>query len=121
MKKCVAATLPLLAALTLSTSCATAAELCRTGQNVDALWEGKWYKASVTAASDSQCKVTYAGYGKEYDEWLGPDRLKIKVMWKGEWFPAKVVRREGANYLISYDGYGQDDNEIVPVSRIQAR
>lgn len=121
MNKRVATSLPLLAAIALSATTAAAAEMCRTGQNVDALWEGKWYKASVIASSESHCKVTYAGYGKEYDEWLGPDRLKIKVMWKGDWYPARVVRREGANYLVSYDGYGQDDNEIVPVSRIQAR
>ncbi|GAB2876096.1 hypothetical protein GCM10027277_51850 [Pseudoduganella ginsengisoli] len=121
MKKSVAASLPLLAMLAFSATTATAAELCRVGQNVDALWEGKWYKASVTSTSDSQCKITYPGYGKEYDEWVGPDRLKIKVMWKGDWYPARVVRREGSNYLISYDGYGQEDNEIVPVSRIAAR
>lgn len=121
MKKRVAASALLLAVLAGSATTAMATELCRIGQNVDALWEGKWYKASVTAASDSQCKITYAGYGKEYDEWIGPDRLKIKVMWKGDWYPARVVRREGNNFLISYDGYGQEDNEIVPVSRIAAR
>ncbi|MES2259624.1 MAG: agenet domain-containing protein [Pseudomonadota bacterium] len=111
-----------LAALALSSVALPAfAELCRAGQNVDVLWKNEWYKARVVTASDSQCKITYTDYSKDYDEWVGPDRLKIKVMWKGDWYPARVVRREGANFLISYDGYGQDDNEIVPVSRIEVR
>ena len=78
-------------------------------------------KATVTDVSGVQCKITYAGYGKEYDEWVGPDRLTIKVMWKGAWYPAKVLRQEGGGYMVSYDGYGSEFNEVVPVSRIEAR
>lgn len=121
MKKSIAATLPLLAALAFSATTVTAAELCRVGKNVDVLWQNQWYKATVTATGEGQCKVSYTGYTKDYDEWVGPDRMKIKVMWKGDWYPAKVVRREGANYLINYDGYSADENEIVPVSRIEVR
>ncbi len=109
------------AALLGMASSSALAEMCTVGMNAEVLWKGEWYKAKVLAASPEGCKITYTGYGSEWDEWVGPDRLKIKVSWKGDWYPARVVRREGNNYLVKYDGYGDEDNEIVPASRIQMR
>lgn len=109
----------LLVGLMISSS--ALAELCTVGRNTEVLWKGDWYKAKVVEAAPDKCKITYIGYTKDDDEWVGPERLKIKVLWKGEWYPSKVVKKEGANYLISYDGYSKDDNEIVPLSRIQIR
>ncbi len=97
------------------------AELCSVGRNTEVLWKGAWYRATISEANPDKCKITYTGYTKDDDEWVGAERLKIKVLWKGDWYPAKVVRKEGANFLVSYDGYGSDDNEIVPLSRIQVR
>ncbi|MES2296590.1 MAG: hypothetical protein V4582_06080 [Pseudomonadota bacterium] len=97
------------------------AELCVQGRKTEVYWKGEWYKATITQGEATRCRVTYEGYGSEWDEWIGPERMKIKVLWKGEWYPARAVRREGANYLVHYDGYTDDDNEIVPVSRMQVR
>ena len=108
-----------LAASVISTS--AYAELCTVGRNTEVLWKGTWYKAKVTEAAPDKCKITYDGYTKDDDEWVGPDRLKIKVLWKGDWYPAKVVKKEGANFLVNYDGYTKDDDEIVPLGRIQIR
>jgi hypothetical protein len=107
--------------LTVSISTSAFADLCVVGKKTDVLWKGDWYKASIVEVGKDECYITYTGYDKSYDEWVGPSRLRIKVLWKGDWYPAKVVKREGKNFLISYDGYGSEDNEIVPVSRMQVR
>ena len=109
------------AILVFAASTSALAELCVVGKKTEVLWKGSWYKASIVEAGRDKCFITYAGYDSSYDEWVGPERLKIKVLWKGDWYPSRVVRREGANYLISYDGYQSSDDEIVPVSRIQVR
>ena len=61
------------------------AELCTVGRNTEVLWKGEWFKAKVTEASPDKCKITYIGYTKDDDEWVGAERLKIKVLWKGDW------------------------------------
>ena len=96
-------------------------QLCTVDRKTEVLWKGSWYKASVVKAGTDRCYITYAGYDDSYDEWVGPERLKIKVLWKGEWYPASVVSREGDEYLVNYDGYKSSWDEVVPVRRIQIR
>ena len=84
-------------------------------------WKGDWYPAKVSKSEAGRCFIAYDGYGREDDEWVGPDRLQIKVNWKGEWYPAKVVSAQGDKFKIHYDGYASSDDEIVEVSRIQVR
>ena len=98
------------AILILAASTSVFAELCVVGKNTEVLWKGSWHKASIVETSRDKCFVTYAVYERSYDEWVGPERLKIKVLWKGDWYPSRVVRREGENYLISYDGCKFSDN-----------
>ena len=110
-----------LTAIFLTMSSSALAELCTVGRNTQVLWKGDWYKAKITEANPDKCKITYIGYTSDDDEWVGPERLKIKVLWKGDWYPGRVLKKDGANYHIRYDGYGSDDDEIVPLSRIQVR
>ena len=97
------------------------ADLCAPGKKADVLWKGEWYPAKVVKVEPGRCFITYTGYDASYDEWVGPERLKIKVSWKGEWYPAKVLAKEGDKYKIHYDGYASSDDEVVPVSRIEIR
>ena len=108
-----------IAAFVASTS--AFAQLCVVDQKTEVLWKGSWYKASVVKAGSHRCFITYSGYDNSYDEWVGPERLKIKVLWKGEWYPASVVSKEGDEYLVNYDGYKSSWDEVVPVRRIQIR
>ena len=96
-------------------------QLCTVDQKTEVLWKGGWYKASVVKADTNRCFITYSGYDNSYDEWVGPERLRIKVMWKGDWYPAAVVSKEGDEYLVTYDGYKSSSDEVVPVRRIQIR
>ncbi|BAE52056.1 agenet domain-containing protein [Paramagnetospirillum magneticum] len=105
----------------LTSTSAFAADLCPVGKSVKVNWKGDWYPAKVTKAEPARCFIAYDGYGREDDEWVGPDRLPIKVSWKGEWYPAKVIQVQGDKYKIHYDGYASSDDEVVDVSRIQVR
>ena len=109
------------ATLVFAASTSAVAQLCTVDRKTEVLWKGSWYKASIVEAEKNRCFVTYAGYDKSDNEWVGPERLKIKVLWKGDWYPAKVLKREGSDYLVSYDGYKSSDDEVVPLSRIQIR
>ncbi|MEO8386174.1 MAG: agenet domain-containing protein [Betaproteobacteria bacterium] len=96
-------------------------QLCVADQKTEVLWKGSWYKASVVKAGANRCFITYAGYDNSYDEWVGPERLRIKVLWKGDWYPAAVVSKEGDEFLVSYDGYKSSWDEVVSIKRIQLR
>ena len=118
MKKHLLATI----AFTLgSLAFAANAELCTVGAATQVLWKGDWYPATVKKAEPSRCYITYKGYDSSDDEWVGPDRLRIKVRWKGEWYPARVLKVKGDLYTIRYEGYSSDDDEDVPVGRITLR
>ena len=90
--------------------------LCKVGNKADVLWKGTWYPAIVKKVKGNQCYIHYTGYGNNWDEWVGPDRIKAKgeantasaanpadsapkysvgdavqVNWKGSWYPARVI------------------------------
>ena len=69
----------LILAFFLFTTSAFAAPLCSVGDNVQVEWQGKWYPATVTKVNENQtkCFIRYDGYGKEYDVWVGQNRLKV--------------------------------------------
>lgn len=46
------------------------------GQKVEVEWHGTWYPAVVIEAGQGQWKIHYDGYGDDWDEWVGPDRIK---------------------------------------------
>nr|HPM41927.1 Tudor-knot domain-containing protein [bacterium] len=50
------------------------------GDDVKVLWKGSWYDASVTEvnAKKGKYKITYEGYDKSWDEWVGNDRIKAR-------------------------------------------
>mmetsp|Transcript_128750 Transcript_128750/g.305474 ORF Transcript_128750/g.305474 Transcript_128750/m.305474 type:complete len:662 (+) Transcript_128750:95-2080(+) len=54
------------------------------GMRLQAEADGKYWSAEVVAVSlkrkGAPVKVTYIGYDKQYDEWLGADRLRSKAI-----------------------------------------
>src|SRR5262249_25030942 len=87
------------------------------GEHVEVEWGNKWWHAHVLSVKDGKSLVHYVRYGKEDDEWVGPDRIRpckpkefaagaaVEVEWEGKWWPAKVKEsRLGLNY-IHYYGY----------------
>jgi hypothetical protein len=48
----------------------------RTGEDVEVLSSGTWYKAKVLEAKTGQYKIHYEGWASSWDEWVGPDRIR---------------------------------------------
>lgn len=109
--------------------------LCTVGAQVQVLWQGSWYDATVEQTrADGQCYIGYNGYGDEWDEWVGADRMRpangglcsvgapIQVLWQGRWYNATVeqTRADGQCY-IGYDGYGDEWDEWVGPERMRSR
>jgi len=115
---------------------------CKVGDKSEVLWKGTWYPATVKKAKGDQCYIHYTGYGNNWDEWVGPDRIKIgggeasaapskggsysvgdsvDVNWKGQWYPARVISAGKDKWKIHYDGYGNSWDEWVTASRIRTK
>ena len=45
-------------------------------QNVMVEWHGTWYASQVLRRSGARNFIHYTGYGPEWDEWVGPERLR---------------------------------------------
>ena len=45
-------------------------------KKVDVLWHGKWWPASALQSAKGKTLIHYDGYGAEWDEWVGADRLR---------------------------------------------
>lgn len=144
MKKILLCALAVAAGLVWGTSEARA---CAAGDKAQVLWKGTWYPATVRKAKGTECYIHYDGYGNSWDEWVGPDRIKVtasgapaaaaeapaaaasfgegeavSVLWKGTWYPAHVLKAMGGGrYRIHYDGYDASWDENVGPSRIRAR
>lgn len=46
------------------------------GDKVMVKWKGNWWKARVIGVGKKSYKIHYDGYGAEWDEWVGPGRIK---------------------------------------------
>lgn len=120
--------------------------LCKVGDHAQVLWGGKWWSAQVLAvnAKGNKCKIHYKGYGSKWDEWVGPNRIRIsgksasgsspatvagvytagqnvKILWGNKWWNGKILKKKGKKYYISYDGYSSRWNEWVTTSRLRPR
>jgi glutathione S-transferase len=75
------------------------------GTKVQIESEGSWYSGSVVVVSTAQnrrkapVKVTFTGYDKSYDEWVGGDRLRSKAL-----KVKKPERKEGKKLEVTF-GY----------------
>lgn len=118
------------------------AALCKVGDSANVLWGGKWWPAKVIAVNEkgNSCKVHYKGYSNEWNEWVGPKRIRItsskpqpksdtsyyvgqpvKVLWGNKWWNARVLQVKDDKFYIHYDGYGKNWDEWVGHGRIRKR
>ncbi|MFO1462726.1 MAG: Tudor-knot domain-containing protein [bacterium] len=115
------------------------ADLCAPGNQAEVLWKGTWYPAVVKRTRGDSCYIHYKGYNNSWDEWVGPDRIRltggdapavvvgapgifqigepVSVLWHGTWYPAHVLRTKGNKLYIHYDGYDNSWDEWVGPAR----
>lgn len=115
------------------------AKICHPGDKAQVLWHGTWYPATALKSQGNKCLIHYDGYGNNWDEWVGPNRLQlsssfispspvspttlyragnpVQVLWKGRWYPAHIKQVQGNKLFIGYDGYGSQWDEWVGPAR----
>lgn len=50
----------------------------KTGQQVDIEWHGSWWDGQIIDVRSGLYKVHYSGWGNEWDEWVEPNRLRVR-------------------------------------------
>lgn len=46
------------------------------GESVQVHWGNKWWSARVLRVSGNRYYIHYSGWGTEWDEWVGPSRIR---------------------------------------------
>jgi len=106
----------------------------RVGDHCEGLDKNQWWKLKILDSKEnSQFFVTWVGFEKKFDCWLGLERLRpytpptipggtaCEVEWDNTWYAAKVVRSKLGLQLVHYDGYPDADDEWVPMNRIRVK
>ena len=87
------------------------------GEYKEAPYNNKWYRVRIIEQKGEKVKITYLGYGTDWDEWVSYTSLedisfsvyskkdKIKVEWDGEWFPATIVEVKDVFHYINSVSY----------------
>ena len=103
----------------------------RSGERLEVESKGAWYPARILEEDGTRLRVRYAGYGAEWDEWVGPDRARawkpahhvagtrVEVRWKTEWHPSTILEGRLGVHRIHYEGYGEEWDEWVSSDRIR--
>jgi len=109
---------------------------------VEVLWGGQWWAAEILETRAGITRIHYTGWGAEWDEWVGPDRIRasapaapptpsvplasarvgqrIEVEWHGSWWAAEVIQTKHGFYKIHYSGWGAEWDEWVELPRMRA-
>jgi hypothetical protein len=102
-------------------------------QRVEVEWQKNWWPAQILNIADNKTQVHYAGFGNEWDEWVGPDRIRpyqpkpmkngteVEVEWNAKWYPANVTDWRSGLHYIHYQGYGPEWDEWVGPRRIRIK
>ena len=73
--------LGVLVAAALAGGAAQAQGVCRPGAQVEVMWRGTWYPGTVKRIADAAgaCPIGYDGFGANWDESVGPERLRARA------------------------------------------
>jgi len=101
------------------------------GTKVEVQRNGKWLAATVVQPFGDRWLVTYEGWGPEWNEQVGSDRLravqvtygagdKVLVQMANRLAAAEIVMQAGPQlWRVHYDGYGMEVGEIVGPARLR--
>ena len=127
--------------------CATARCDWRAGQEVELRFHGHWYAAHIVRQIDpTHWEVSYDQYDAEWNQLVGPDRLRerqpppppppppgqpvttfarlsrgmqILVEYHGTWYAGRVLAVRTGGVRIRYVGYGREWDETIGLDRVR--
>jgi len=50
----------------------------KVGDKCEVEWKGSWYTSTILEIKDGKYKIHYDGWGPEWDEYVGPERMRKK-------------------------------------------
>lgn len=68
----------LLFVLTLATAAAQGNRAWKAGDKVEVKWNGKYYPATVNEIQGDRYKISYDGYGRNWDEWVSAASIRAR-------------------------------------------
>jgi hypothetical protein len=105
----------------------------RIGEVIEVKTKDKWWTGRIIEEKGNRVKVTHPGWGADWDEWAGPNRVRpvqkeaipkgtrVRVEWNGQWYDARIVEVVEGVHRVHYEGYPNSDDEFVSRGRIQMR
>jgi hypothetical protein len=103
----------------------------RYGERVEARYRNRWWPATIVGEEGGAWRVHYDGFGEEWDEVVGADRMRpyaplehpsgalVEVRWRNEWFAARVLEARHGVHRIHYEGFDDTWDEWVARDRIR--
>ena len=101
------------------------------GARVEVQRFGKWFPATVLVSNAGKWKIHYEGFGAEWDELVGTDRIravmptfpvgeKVLVQMANRVALAEVAAQiDPLHWRVHYDGYGPEVGEVVGPDRLR--
>jgi hypothetical protein len=99
------------------------------------LYGDTWYPGRIEAVDGKLYTVSYDGYRDDWNETVGPERLKplpkrtpagtlgvgsaVWINWGGSWHRGQILAVTKRGYKITYDGYGSNWDEVVTRARLK--
>ena len=93
------------------------------GDHIDVNWEGEIHKAIIESVDRIFYKVSYIGWGSEWNEWITKHRIvgneKIEILLDDTWYQGEILQKKDNQFFVRYNGYDTCYDEWVNKSRIK--
>ena len=85
--------------------------------------ENNSYDAKINKVDKIFYKISYLGWGEEWDEWITKNRIignkKVEIKSGEVWYPGEIIQNKNNKFFIRYNGYDFCFDEWVDSSRIR--
>ncbi len=93
------------------------------GDLISVVWENDNYEAKIKKIDRIFYKISYVGWGDEWDEWITKNRItgneKVEIKSDNVWYPGEIIQYKNNKYFIRYKDYDFCFDEWVDNSRIR--
>ena len=93
------------------------------GNHINVDCEEGTYKAMIIEVDRIFYKVSYVGWGSEWNEWITKHRIngdeKVEIFLDDNWYPGEILQVKNNKFFIRYHEYDTCFDEWVDVTRIK--